>query len=82
MPNGIKISDLGLEWNRLQAIYLTHFHPGHYGAAGWLQENPGPRSTCRRPEGSGNTLEKREHFLANWPTIINETVFPSRCLRN
>lgn len=60
-----KISDLGLEWNRLQAIYLTHFHPDHYGAAGWLQEKSGA-PIYMLPAGLKEVeilWKKREHFL-------------------
>ena len=35
------VRGLGLEWQELRAIYVTHYHPDHYGAAGWLQRQSG-----------------------------------------
>lgn len=32
---------LGLCPRDIRAIYVTHFHPDHYGLAGWLQEQSG-----------------------------------------
>ena len=30
--------ELGLKWENLKTIYLTHYHPDHYGLAGYLQQ--------------------------------------------
>lgn len=30
-----------IKWNDIEKIILTHYHPDHYGAAGWLQEKSG-----------------------------------------
>ncbi len=35
------VRDLGLNWQQLRGIYITHYHPDHYGAAGWLQNRSG-----------------------------------------
>jgi len=35
------IRELGLKWQQLRGIYITHYHPDHYGAAGWLQNRSG-----------------------------------------
>jgi len=32
---------LGVGWGQIRRIVLTHAHPDHYGAAGWLQERSG-----------------------------------------
>jgi glyoxylase-like metal-dependent hydrolase (beta-lactamase superfamily II) len=32
---------LGLRWEDVEQIVLTHHHPDHYGMAGWLQERTG-----------------------------------------
>lgn len=32
---------LGVGWGQIRRIVLTHAHPDHYGAAGWLQEQSG-----------------------------------------
>lgn len=34
---------LGLDWDRLAAVVVTHHHPDHYGLAGWMQERTGCR---------------------------------------
>ncbi|HHX87094.1 MAG TPA: MBL fold metallo-hydrolase [Firmicutes bacterium] len=35
------VRELGLNWQQLRGIYITHYHPDHYGAAGWLQNQSG-----------------------------------------
>lgn len=35
------MSDKGITNRNVQAIYVTHFHADHFGAAGWLQEITG-----------------------------------------
>ena len=35
------IEELKIEWEDIRGIYVTHYHPDHYGAAGWLQERSG-----------------------------------------
>jgi glyoxylase-like metal-dependent hydrolase (beta-lactamase superfamily II) len=35
------IEELGIKWEDIGSIYITHYHPDHYGAAGWLQERSG-----------------------------------------
>lgn len=60
-----RISDFGLDWKRLQAIYVTHFHPDHYGAAGWLQEKSGA-PVYMLPSGLEEVeilFNNRKHFL-------------------
>ncbi|KKM10054.1 hypothetical protein SY88_15525 [Clostridiales bacterium PH28_bin88] len=32
---------LNLPLKKIKAIYVTHYHPDHYGLAGWLQEQSG-----------------------------------------
>lgn len=34
-------SNIALVWSDIRAIYVTHYHPDHYGTAGWLQELSG-----------------------------------------
>ncbi len=31
------LAELGLAWSRISTILVTHYHPDHYGAAGWMQ---------------------------------------------
>lgn len=35
------LADLRLDWSGLRHIYVTHYHPDHFGAAGWLQAQSG-----------------------------------------
>lgn len=35
------LKELGLEYKDIEKIILTHYHPDHYGLAGWLQEKTG-----------------------------------------
>ncbi len=35
------LSELGLGFGDIGQIVVTHFHPDHYGAAGWLQQQSG-----------------------------------------
>lgn len=32
---------IGFEWKDVEQIVLTHYHPDHYGLAGWMQEKTG-----------------------------------------
>ncbi|BCU80609.1 MBL fold metallo-hydrolase [Polycladomyces abyssicola] len=34
-------ADLDVEPKQIRSIYLTHFHPDHFGLAGWMQELTG-----------------------------------------
>ncbi|MFZ5642985.1 MAG: MBL fold metallo-hydrolase [Bacillota bacterium] len=33
--------NMGINYSHIEGIYVTHYHPDHYGAAGWLQELTG-----------------------------------------
>ncbi|MGE5379662.1 MAG: MBL fold metallo-hydrolase [Methylocystaceae bacterium] len=35
------LKELGIEWPLIKAIYITHCHPDHLGAAAWLQQMTG-----------------------------------------
>lgn len=35
------LAELGLTWKRIGTILVTHYHPDHYGAAGWMQARSG-----------------------------------------
>ena len=35
--------ELGIQAQQIDAIYVTHYHPDHYGMAGWLQALSGAR---------------------------------------
>ncbi|MBB6633856.1 MBL fold metallo-hydrolase [Cohnella thailandensis] len=37
----VTLSELGVDWPDIEAIVLTHYHPDHYGLAGWFQERTG-----------------------------------------
>ncbi len=41
---------MGLEYSDIEAIYVTHYHPDHYGASGWLQELTGAPVFMHRTE--------------------------------
>ncbi|PTX59087.1 glyoxylase-like metal-dependent hydrolase (beta-lactamase superfamily II) [Melghirimyces profundicolus] len=32
---------IGFDWNEVERIVLTHYHPDHYGLAGWMQRQTG-----------------------------------------
>lgn len=36
-----RLMELGIGWNDVRTIVLTHFHPDHYGLAGWFQLRTG-----------------------------------------
>jgi glyoxylase-like metal-dependent hydrolase (beta-lactamase superfamily II) len=42
--------DLNLKYSDIEGIYVTHYHPDHYGAAGWLQELTGAPVYMHRTE--------------------------------
>lgn len=42
--------DLGLKYSDIEGIYLTHLHPDHYGASGWLQVLTGAPVYMNRTE--------------------------------
>ena len=44
------LDELGLGWNRIGTIVVSHYHPDHYGAAGWMQELTGA-PVLMSPEG-------------------------------
>ncbi len=35
------LEEYDLKWENIRSIYVTHYHPDHYGSAGWLQEKTG-----------------------------------------
>ncbi|CAI6082225.1 MBL fold metallo-hydrolase [Cohnella sp. JJ-181] len=37
----IVMDELGIGWSDIGRIVLTHYHPDHYGLAGWLQSRTG-----------------------------------------
>ncbi|MFZ5596051.1 MAG: MBL fold metallo-hydrolase [Bacillota bacterium] len=42
--------NLGLKYSDITAIYVTHYHPDHFGSAGWLQELTGAPVYMHRNE--------------------------------
>jgi glyoxylase-like metal-dependent hydrolase (beta-lactamase superfamily II) len=40
----------GMEFSDLKGILITHFHPDHFGAVGWLQERSGAKVYMSRIE--------------------------------
>lgn len=44
------LDELGLDWGRISTIVVSHYHPDHYGAAGWMQELTGA-PVLMSPEG-------------------------------
>ncbi len=41
------VGALGLRWEELQQIVVTHSHPDHFGAAGWMQQRSGGGAPVR-----------------------------------
>ena len=44
------LKDVGLKCSDIESIYVTHYHPDHYGASGWLQELTGAPVYIHRTE--------------------------------
>lgn len=42
--------DMDVNYSDIEGIYVTHYHPDHYGAAGWLQELTGAPVYMHRTE--------------------------------
>jgi len=42
--------NMGLKYVDIEGIYVTHYHPDHYGASGWLQELTGAPVFMHRTE--------------------------------
>lgn len=36
-----RLAELGIGWDDFRKIVLTHYHPDHYGLAGWFQQRTG-----------------------------------------
>jgi glyoxylase-like metal-dependent hydrolase (beta-lactamase superfamily II) len=49
---------LGIEWSDVKTIVVTHYHPDHYGAAGWLQKMTGAKVIVSEKE--------RGYLERNW----------------
>jgi len=37
------VKDVGIRWERIRGVYVTHYHPDHCGLVEWLQERSGAR---------------------------------------
>lgn len=35
------LAEIGVRWQEIDRILVTHYHPDHFGAAGWMQERTG-----------------------------------------
>lgn len=69
------LRELGIGFADVEQIVLTHYHPDHYGLAGWFQERSAPgtpvrisregKSLADRLWGAGETLSAafRDEFL-------------------
>ncbi|MFZ5651707.1 MAG: MBL fold metallo-hydrolase [Bacillota bacterium] len=44
------LKDMGLKYSDIEGIYVTHYHPDHYGASGWLQGLTGAPVFMHRTE--------------------------------
>ncbi|MFZ5647510.1 MAG: MBL fold metallo-hydrolase [Bacillota bacterium] len=44
------LRDMGLKYGDIEGIYITHYHPDHYGASGWLQGLSGAPVFMHRTE--------------------------------
>ncbi|MCL6477715.1 MAG: MBL fold metallo-hydrolase [Peptococcaceae bacterium] len=59
-----KFKDLGLKYSDIEGIYLTHLHPNHYGASGWLQALTGAPVYMNRTESiSVEQIWKKERTI-------------------
>lgn len=79
------LKSLGLEFSDIKSILVTHFHPDHYGAAGWLQEQSNAvvymsqiDSTMAKAvwsEGEFKTVLHREYMIGNGvPQILAKKI--------
>lgn len=78
--------DLSLRYSDIEGIYITHYHPDHYGASGWLQGLTGAPVFMHRTEshfvdqmwkkGRANLPVVGELFKENGmpPNLINEVL--------
>jgi len=44
------LTGLNIKYGDIEGIYVSHMHPGHYGASGWLQELTGAQVYMSRCE--------------------------------
>lgn len=44
------LTELSIKYSDIEGIYITHYHPDHYGASGWLQELTGAPVYLHRTE--------------------------------
>ena len=66
------LAELGLGFKDIAKIVVTHFHPDHYGAAGWLQEQTGAqvfmpvteRPQVERTWSSGQVASRLTDFFS------------------
>lgn len=65
------LSRLGIRFADIEQIVLTHYHPDHYGLAGWFQQQSGApvlmsetgHNYAQRLWGEGQTMSRQLHAL-------------------
>ena len=65
----------------VQAIIVTHFHPDHYGAAGWLQEWTQAPVYMHRPEVELARRLDQDGTVAAWEVFARRHGLPDRWLK-
>lgn len=65
----------------VRAIVVTHFHPDHYGAAGWLQQVTGAPVYMHQPEVDLARRLGQEATVADWEEFARRQGLPSQWLQ-
>ncbi|MHB8125004.1 MAG: MBL fold metallo-hydrolase [Desulfitobacteriaceae bacterium] len=66
----------------IKGIYLTHFHPDHYGCSGWLQNYSGAPVYIGAIDADriNNYWKKGEYFLQSTGTLYRDNGMPEEIL--
>lgn len=71
-------TDLDIKYGDIEGIYVSHMHPGHYGASGWLQELTGAPVFMNREEiaGADKTWKKGRTNISVVGDLFKENGMP------
>jgi glyoxylase-like metal-dependent hydrolase (beta-lactamase superfamily II) len=59
------LTELGLGWDRIERVIVTHHHPDHYGLAGWIESHSGAQILMLDVD-----IERGVRFWTNWDAWI------------